>query len=103
MSEENTEVTEEVTGDHPRKSQASHTELDDLLAKGEDLTEEMLDAIEQRSSVEDIRYLLAFLRRELGLNFSWGEPKEPAPEEELTSEEEPAEDESAEEASSEEE
>jgi hypothetical protein len=73
--------------DHPRKATASHTELDQLLATGDELTEEMLDAIEQRSSVEDISYLIKLLRR--ALNLGWEAPSEaPAEDDDETSTEE---------------
>ena len=66
--EEAVEVSEEpaITGDHPRKPDASPSALEQLLLTGEHITSELLDEIEKRCDVSDIRYLVEFCRRLLG-------------------------------------
>lgn len=55
-----------VLDNTPRKPDASHAALGQVLAEEGDLSHEHLDEIEKRQDVSDVRILVAFLRRLLG-------------------------------------
>lgn len=55
-----------ILEDYQRKPDSSHAALAHLLLIGEDVTHELLDEIEKRNDVTDVRLLVGFCRSLLG-------------------------------------
>lgn len=61
-----TEAEGGVLEDVGRKPDASHAALEQILIEGAKITHELLDEIEKRGDVTDVKYLVAFCRQLLG-------------------------------------